>query len=117
MNSEEDETRQELWRDATLVASAPRFAISELFRRQREAAATLEQLARLHTADRRALDAHDRAPVPEAPVRVLHGPALDEARNAPQKGTCLGAWGHRKREPEKGIEPLTCSLRVSCSAD
>lgn len=40
--SSEDETRQELWRGATLVATAPRFAISELFRRQREAAATLE---------------------------------------------------------------------------
>ncbi|MEZ6017878.1 MAG: carboxypeptidase regulatory-like domain-containing protein [Planctomycetota bacterium] len=31
------------------------------------------------TLEGEVLDAHDRAPVPEAPVRVLHGPALDEA--------------------------------------
>jgi hypothetical protein len=82
MNSE-DETRQELWREETLVASAPRFAICELFRRQREAAATLEL---------RLVDEHETRTI----ARIIGAPPDLE-------GACSRAAAHDEGEPAPAL--------------
>ncbi|MEZ4382936.1 MAG: hypothetical protein R3A79_16540 [Nannocystaceae bacterium] len=87
----EDDTQQELWRGETLVAAAPRFAISELFRRQREAAATLElrlvdehetrTIARIIGAPPDLQEAHRGGDPADEPAPALYYMCLDRLRD------------------------------------